>query len=119
MSGQLKLRVVKGKCATCVFGPNSPITPERFQDLRRQWLERGHERFQICHHFATGNSYDNDEEPEDDEAALTIDNVAVCGGWFEEMYVKRGVASQIVQVAERLDWLEFVDPPELPCLDDL
>lgn len=105
LDGFPRLHVQPEKCSSCIFGPNSPVSPERFADLRAQWERRGNEKFQICHQVAVGNTDDEgnwDEEEED----LSIEAVSVCRGWYDEMYLKRGVASQIVQVAERLGLLD-------------
>lgn len=74
-----RLHVMPAKCVSCIFGPDSPIEPDRFRELMASWIERVSERFQVCH--LTG--VDGDD--------LSIERIAVCRGWYDEMYVKRGI----------------------------
>lgn len=89
------------QCSTCVFGPNSPISPERFRDLREQWERRGGETYQVCHQTATWTP------GEDDEDAPPLEEQRVCRGFYDEMYVRRGVPVAAIQIAERLGLLGF------------
>lgn len=102
MSG---LRIMAGKCSSCIFGPNSPVAPERFAELRALWEQRGAEAYQICHQTFTGDTDDEDYVQPD-----MTSEAAVCGGFYEEMYQRRGIAVQVIQVAERMGWIEFVEP---------
>lgn len=43
-------RVNQEQCSTCIFGPNSPVSKDRFEDLREMWETDGDERVQTCHH---------------------------------------------------------------------
>jgi len=41
-------RVNNQQCQTCIFGPNSPISDQRFEELRQQWEHDN--SVQLCHH---------------------------------------------------------------------
>lgn len=51
----MSFRVKSKQCATCIFGSRTPITPERFEELKRTWEEKG--IVQQCH-AATINNED-------------------------------------------------------------
>lgn len=102
-----RLHIMPEQCSTCVFGPDTPIPPERFQDLKEQWLAKTNESFQVCHQTA---AWDVDD-PEDE--VPSIDQIAVCRGFWDEMYVKRGVPVSVLQIFERMGWIVFEVPPEV------
>lgn len=100
-----RLHVQPAKCDSCIFGPNSPVSAERFADLRAQWEQRANEKFQVCHQTATWNT-DDEGEWEDGEDQPGIETISVCRGWYDEFYVRRGVPVAIIQIAERLGLLD-------------
>jgi hypothetical protein len=96
-----RLRVMPEKCSSCIFGPNSPIRPGRFEDLREQWERKANETYQVCHQTSVWDPDDPEDGPDPE------DDPAVCRGWYDEMYLKRGVPVQIIQIAERLGLLDL------------
>lgn len=109
------LRVMSEKCGTCIFGPESPVGPERFAELRALWEKQGAEHWQVCHHSATGWSDADLDEPEREEQQREIaEHGIVCRGWFDEFYVRRRVPVQVIQVAERLGRLGIANVEDYP-----
>lgn len=97
-----RLTVMPEKCASCIFGPNTPIPPERFAELRAQWEARGNETFQVCHQTGAWDVDDPDDEPPEE--------YSVCRGFYDEMVVRRGLPVAIIQIAERLGFLDVLEP---------
>ena len=52
MKPQFPAKVCATRCETCIFGPDSPITPRRFARLASTWakMKGGH---QVCHQYGT------------------------------------------------------------------
>jgi hypothetical protein len=108
MTDEPWLRVMTERCETCIFGPHSPVSAERFAELRKLWEQRGAEHYQVCHHSAVG---DIDDE---DEMATVLTEGVVCRGWYDEFYVRRGTPVAAIQIAERLGHLGWADPRDFP-----
>ncbi len=53
LPSQFPAKVCLQRCSTCVFGPNSPISPERMRELADGW--KGGNGHQICHHHGVGD----------------------------------------------------------------
>lgn len=100
-SGEPLLRVMAEKCSSCIFGPNSPLRRGRFEDLRAHWEKQGAEAHQVCH--LTG-AWDEDDEDEERPDPSTL---AVCRGFYQEMYIERGLPVAALQIAERLGLLDL------------
>lgn len=43
----MSFRVNAHLCKTCIFGPHTPLSPERFDQLRREWAAEN--SVQTCH----------------------------------------------------------------------
>jgi len=43
------------RCATCIFGPRSPIPPERLEELKATWASE--DRAQECHHHTARDEH--------------------------------------------------------------
>jgi hypothetical protein len=60
-------KVARERRATCIFGPNSPLSAARMREVTRSWA--GGNGHQICHHFGSGEAGsrpgDEDFEGED------------------------------------------------------
>lgn len=102
----MSFKVMREQCQTCIFGGNSPITAARFAQLRAAWEREG--VVQACHH-----------------ATIQAQTIG-CRGHYEA--ARRGVlphpitaimaqlglndsslkTSDLMQIAERLGWVEFV-----------
>jgi hypothetical protein len=89
-----RIRVCAERCSTCIFGPDSPITPARRRDYERQW--RRADTFQNCHH-----------------GTVTGDRALMCRGFFDWCKAT-GWEPTAIQLGERLDRLDFVPVPDLP-----
>lgn len=101
----MAFKVNASQCSTCIFGPNSPLTPERLEQYKAQWQSKN--RVQECHH-----------------ATMKHEKVG-CRGHYEA--ARRGeIPHPITEIAEQLDlgqlrieqmmhlselvgWVEFVD----------
>lgn len=77
---------------------------KRIAQLRRE--RRATDSHQICHAFGHGEM--NDEGVEE-----LVGEDVVCRGFYETEYEKRGTG-QMLRIAERINCVEFVDPPETP-----
>lgn len=77
-----KVYVRRRQCSSCIFGPRTPIGSERLAEMV---AKAGHDGCIPCHHHL-----DEDLNP-------------VCGGFFKKVY------NSILQVAERLDLIEWVE----------
>lgn len=42
-------KIAKERCATCIFGPNSPIAAARMRNLKKSWNDPGKPAHQVCH----------------------------------------------------------------------
>lgn len=98
-------QVMSDQCATCIFTSRTPITAERFLELRQAWKE--HNQVQECH-----------------VATVAGEHVA-CRGHFnrwlagtmpyplEEIKQELGLNSMsredFVQLSARMGWITFVD----------
>ena len=91
------VHVMAERCFSCIFGPNSAVGPERFAELRESWERRGDEHYQVCHMTSVWDPDDPEDEGPDEN-----DTPAVCRGYFDEMYKRRGVPVALLQIAERL-----------------
>ena len=88
------IRVCEERCATCIFGPDSPISPQRREEYMRRW--RQNDTFQNCHH-----------------GTVTGDHALMCRGFYDWCKAV-GWEPLAIQLGERLDRLYFVPVPELP-----
>jgi hypothetical protein len=88
-----RVRVCEVRCETCVFGPRSPISPARRREYEATWQRR--DTFQNCHY-----------------GTHTGDTALMCRGFYDWC---EAIAwwPTILQLAERLDALEFVPVPVL------
>jgi hypothetical protein len=85
--------VNKERCSSCIFGAKSPVSPERFKELKRTWARR--DTHQTCHHS-------------------TIEGGQVaCKGYFDAALSDGGdiYPSQAMRIALALDMVDFVDVP--------
>jgi hypothetical protein len=80
--GSLPIKVCAHKCDTCIFSDKSPVSPERFKDLKERWGTHSH---QICHKFGVGYH----EDDEDETAALDGEDVW-CRGYWDAMEKLQG-----------------------------
>lgn len=102
-----RLRVMREKCGSCIFGPHSPLRAGRFEELRRAWEQRGAETYQVCHVTSTWDASDPEDGPAPDDAP------AVCRGFFDAMYLTDRVRPAALTIAERLGLLDLdYVPPE-------
>lgn len=106
----MSFKVNRRQCSTCIFGPKSPIPPERLEDYKREWAEKG--ATQECHH-----------------ATMTHEEVA-CRGHYEAArrgelpYPIQDIAEgmglnqlrmdQMMGLSEAMGWVEFVEVDETP-----
>lgn len=88
------IRVCEERCATCIFGPNSPISPAR-RDEYMEWCRRG-DTFQNCHY-----------------GTITGDRALMCRGFYDWCKTV-GWEPLAIQLGERLGRLHFVPVPEVP-----
>lgn len=86
------VRICEERCSSCIFGPNSPISPARRDDYEYRW--RTKDTFQNCHH-----------------GTATGDFALVCRGFYDWVQ-KADWAPTIIQLGERLDRIRFVPVPE-------
>jgi hypothetical protein len=71
---QFPAKVRAARCATCIFGPNTPLSRERFAELAATWGKmRG--SHQICHQHGTG----------DDEGGSDGEDVWCAGFWETQL----------------------------------
>lgn len=85
---QFPAQVCARQCATCIFGPRTPITRERFAQLAAVWAKmRG--SHQTCHAFGTT------------EGGKDV----WCAGFWETQ-----VDDDHRLLFERLGYVTFVDP---------
>ena len=100
-------KIAAERCATCIFGENSPVGPARMRDLHEAWGEHGH---QICHQFGTGPMPD-DENPED------MDGEDVCCRGFFETQIPKSQQELMLALAESgWDQIEIVQIKKAPSL---
>ena len=96
----MSLKVASERCASCIFGPNSPLRhdTERMRELSEAW--RAQDTHQICHAFGHG-------EVDDDGNEVLVGEEVVCRGFFDTQ-----PHGQLLRIAGRINCIEFVDPPE-------
>lgn len=80
------------RCSTCIFGPNSPITPERRKDYMEKWQRS--DTFQNCHH-----------------GTVNGDKALMCRGFYD-WCKSTGWEPTAIQIGERLERLIFVPVPD-------
>lgn len=79
-------------CSSCIFGSNSPISPERLEDYKKKW--RRLDTQQECHH------------------STVEETGVVCRGYFEAALRGEVHTGQLMRIAERLDFVRFVEVSE-------
>ena len=92
----MTIKLKREKCATCIFRPGNPmfLRAGRVADMVRSC--EANDGYIICHETL-------DETREDDSTRPMTENEAACRG-----YVDAGHWPQLLQVAERLGFLEEV-----------
>lgn len=103
MSG---MRVMSKQCATCIFSNRSPISPERFQQLKEQWEAEGIQ--QECHHATMQQEQIACRGHYEAARAGKVNNyplIAVAAG-FGLVGLK---IDDLMQICERIGWVTFVD----------
>jgi hypothetical protein len=83
------LKVFKECCKNCLLSEDRIVSPKRAKQIIKDCVEN--QTYFICHKATMNN-----EE-------------VVCKRFFDEM----GYKSQMVQIAQRLNALEFVDQPDV------
>lgn len=103
------MNINNSMCSSCIFGANSPIPDSRFAELEREWNKRG--VHQECHQFTVFHEH------------------VGCRGHYEaarrgeypnypailelgKLGIKDLSAKDILQVAERLGLIRFVNGKE-------
>jgi len=99
------LKVVEGRCDTCVFSKASPVRSGRLRRLAQSWQRQ--DTHQVCHQFPVAAEGDDGEET----GMLDGENV-VCGGFFDNVYLVRGTG-QLLRIAERFGGFEYVPAPTI------
>lgn len=85
------IRICEERCASCIFGPNSPIGPQRRQEYERIWQKT--DTFQNCHY-----------------GTITGDKALMCRGFYDWCQVVQWWPTAL-QLGERLDRIRFVTVP--------
>ncbi len=85
--------VAEERCATCIFGPRSPISPARRDEYERAWRKK--DAFQNCHY-----------------GTISGDRLLICRGFYDWCSAV-GWSPTILQLGERLGRIRFVALPEI------
>lgn len=108
---KVSFKVMSERCKACIFGANTPISKERFEELRRNWA--AHDAAQECH-------------------TATIAGAQIgCKGHYEAarhgaiphpitgVMAELGITTDsglttadLMQIGERMGWIEFVSLDE-------
>lgn len=83
------------QCKTCIFGANTPITPESFEQYKQDWQDED------CHHICHQDS------------ARDYENASItCRGYYEAAMRGDVHMGQLMRIAGRLNMVRFVDIPK-------
>ncbi len=102
----MTLKINETQCDTCIFGKRSPITPERFEELKKGWESRS--KHQECHqatiegeHVGCRGHYEAARRNELPYVAVAIVR--------EQLGLPLSIPpADCLQIAERLGWVTFV-----------
>ena len=104
----MSFRVYDQRCKSCIFGKNSPVTPERFAELKAAWEQD--DTVQECHtatlreeHIGCRGHY---EAARNGGIPHPIFGIMI-GLGFEGLSI-----SDMMQVAERMGWVSFEPLPD-------
>lgn len=104
----MTFRVQKRPCKTCIFHGNSPISDERFEELKQQW-ETEH-RGQECHAATIEGQQIGCKGHMD--AFVRGDVYHPLADAFDEVGLGGLDVSTAVQVAENMGWIEYIPAPK-------
>lgn len=87
------VRVCEEKCDSCIFTPQSPISPARLREYMEIWQKS--DTFQNCH-----------------KGTVTGDSALMCRGFYD-WCLSSGWKPTIVTLGEWFDRIHFVPVPEV------
>lgn len=101
----MPFQVNRRQCSTCIFGPKSPISPERFDQLKAQWAEE--DIVQTCHHSSMYGEQVGCRGHY--EAARRGELPHPMQGIAQDMGLGALPLDRFMQVSESAGWVEFVE----------
>ena len=113
----VRLSILSATCGACPFKGEfgngvrgAGLYPRRLKEILRETTE-GDGAYFVCHKTVDYTDENNeDEDGAGDGSDAVFGPAKVCSGWLDAV-TKMDRVPAVVQIAERLDFIEWCDPP--------